>query len=261
MPRRICACAAALAMAAVAPAAADVTVFAASSLTDAVENVGRMCARETGLKLRVSVAGSGALARQIELGAPADIFISADEEWMDYLESKSRIEPGSRTPYLTNRLVLIAPEIAPEIVDETSRFDWNDPQALVEALTHKRLSMGEPESVPAGRYAREALEALGIWSGISDRIAAAENVRVALAWVARGETPFGIVYRTDARVSDKVRIVSDFPTALHAPIRYPIALIAGQADADAQKALACFLSDDAKLEFVSFGFIDAGAVN
>src|SRR5687767_1062040 len=170
-----------------------VVVFAAASLTDAVTEVGAAFTRETGVPIKPSFAASSALARQIEAGAPAHVFFPADEEWMDYLEQKKLLAPGSRRDVLGNRLVLIAPSTSLAAVKIT-----NGP-ALLSAIGTARLATGDPDSVPAGKYAKAALTSLGAWDPISRRLVRAENVRAALAFVARGEASFGVVYHTDAR--------------------------------------------------------------
>jgi molybdate transport system substrate-binding protein len=201
------------------PSAHTVLVFAAASLTDALEEVDRAFTEQTQVPVKASFASSSVLARQIEAGAPAEVFLSADSEWMDYVEQRHLLAAGSRHDLLGNRLVLIAP------ADSTVRLSIGPHFDLPRALGTGRLAMGDPDSVPAGLYGRAALEKLGIWSQVSSRVAAAENVRAALAFVARGEAPLGIVYRTDALAEKRVRIVDVFPESTHPPIKYPVALL------------------------------------
>ena len=194
------------------------TVFAASSLTDALGEVGETYTRRSGVRVRFSFAGSSVLARQIESGGPADAFISADREWMDYLARRDLIQPATRADIASNVLVLVSPADSRLALKIAPGF------ALAQALgANGRLSIGDPQTVPAGRYARAALTSLGVWSSVSSRIIAADNVRTALNFVALGEAPLGIVYATDMRGNDKVRIVDTFPAGLHEPITYPAA--------------------------------------
>lgn len=199
--------------------AADVTVFAAASLKESLDEQVKAFASGTGDKIVVSYAASNALARQIEAGAPADIFISADLEWMDYLDQRRLLAPGS-LELLRNSLVLIAPASSASVLKIRPNFP------LAAALGEEKLAMANPDSVPAGKYGRSALETLGVWSSVEKRVARAENVRAALALVSRGEAPFGIVYRTDALADKGVRIIDEFPPGSHPPIIYPAALLA-----------------------------------
>lgn len=212
-----------LAMAFAVPASAqpraDVTIYAAASLRDALDELAREYERQGRGKAAISYAGSPMLARQIEKGAPADIFISADTDWMDYLAKLGRIRIETRVSLLTNRLVLITPAGTQTTLRIGPRFP------LAELLGDRRLAMADPDSVPAGKYGRAALEALGVWNEVAPKIARAENVRAALALVARAETPFGIVYRTDALAEPRVRMVGEFPASLHPPIVYPAAVV------------------------------------
>lgn len=196
-------------------------VFAAISLTEVLQDIAADYAGSGALRPEFSFAASSALARQVEAGAPADIFISADAEWMDYLEARDLLRPGTRRDIAGNRLVLIAPS-GSEMALQLSRG-----ADIAGMLAGGRLASGDPDSVPAGRYARSALMYLGIWPALSDRLARAENVRVALAWVARGEAPLGIVYATDALSETRVRVVDTFDTETHPPIRYPAAALRG----------------------------------
>ncbi|HET7197023.1 MAG TPA: molybdate ABC transporter substrate-binding protein [Burkholderiales bacterium] len=193
-------------------------VFAAASLKNALDEAAHAYAAG---KVVVSYGASSTLARQIESGAPADVFISADLDWMDYLGKRGLLLPGTRRDLLGNRLVLIAPATQPVKLAPAPGF------ALAKALGGGRLALADPASVPAGRYARAALEKLGVWDSVAGRLAAAENVRAALAFVARGEAPLGIVYATDAREEPRVRVAGVFPDDTHPPIIYPAALLRG----------------------------------
>ena len=245
--RWIVALLAAWALSALPASAQTVTVFAAASLKDALDDAGRAYEARTGVKVRVSYAATSAIARQIEQGAPADIFISADSEWMDYLAQRRLIEPSSRRDLLGNRLVLIAPAGSKVAL----RIGRGMP--LDRALGGGRLAVAGPQ-VPAGKYAREALAALGVWSTVAGRVVDAENVRTALQYVARGEAPLGVVYETDARVEPRVRIVGTFPAFTHPPIVYPAAVTASSRGSDAARFLA-FLSGREALEvFRRYGF-------
>lgn len=238
-----------------APArAADVTVFAAASLTDVLEDVGTRYEEKTSNHVVFSFAASSALAKQIENSAGADIFISADTGWMDYLASKALLDRSTRKNLLGNSLVLVAPADSNTIIKITNSFP------LLAALQGGRLSMADPESVPAGRYGRDALIALGVWPAVQDHIASAENVRVALAYVARKEAPLGIVYKTDAMSEPKVRIVGTFPASSHQPIIYPAALIK-DAKPEAKDFLNYLSSSDARTAFERAGFAIFGAAN
>jgi molybdate transport system substrate-binding protein len=230
--------------------AADITVFGAASLTDALEDVARAYVAKGGVPLRFSFASSSTLARQIEAGAPGQIFASADEKWMDYLAARDLIVPSSRVTFLGNALVLIAPaESTQEPLEITSALDL---AALLGP--DGRLSVGDPEHVPAGRYAREALTALGLWGKVEDRLARGDNVRAALALVERGETPLGIVYSTDARQSKGVKIVGTFPADSYTPVSYPFAILKGQDNAEVQRAFDFLTGPEARKIYESHGF-------
>jgi molybdate transport system substrate-binding protein len=223
-------------------------VFAAASLTDVLGEIGKGYESTTGKRVKFSFAASSALARQIEAGARADLFVSADLEWMDYLADRKLIAADSRRNVAGNRLVLIAP------ADSTARIEVVDGLDLRGALGERRLAIADPDIVPAGRYAKAALEALHAWSGVSERLARAENVRVALAYVASGETPLGIVYETDARVEPRVRIVGTFPAESHPEIRYPAALTS-VAEGDAKGFLDFLDGPQARAAFTRYGFV------
>jgi molybdate transport system substrate-binding protein len=227
--------------------AGPVIVFAAASLTNALQDVGDEFTKSTGIAVKFSFAASSALARQIESGAPADVFVSADVDWMDYLQTRKLIQPGTRRELLGNQLVLIAP------TDSTVHLKLGPHAALAAALGNGRLATGDPDSVPVGRYARAALTQLGIWDSVASRIVGAENVRAALALVARGEVPLGIVYRTDALVESSVRIVDEFPADSHPPITYPVALPKG-AKSSAAPFATYLATPAADAIFTKYGF-------
>ena len=206
---------------AAADAEREMAVVAAASLTDVLQEIGAAFRAKTGLATRFSFAASSALARQIESGAPAQVFVSADVEWIDYLADRKLVDPATRRNVASNALVLIAP------ADSGMKLDITPGFALAAALGKGRLALADPGSVPAGRYAKAALTALGAWSSVESRLAPAESVRAALAFVSRGEAPLGIVYRTDARVDPRVRVVGAFPAGSYPPIVYPAAAVAG----------------------------------
>ncbi len=203
--------------------AADAVVFAAASLKNALDAVAAKWHAESGKTVTISYAASSTLAKQIENGAPADLFISADLKWMDYLQQHQLIKPQSRVDLLGNSLVLIAPKNSAAATQAPLTIAPGLPLA---ALLGKdgRLAMADPDAVPAGLYGKAALTRLGLWPSVAPRIAAAENVRAALALVARGEAPLGIVYKTDAAVGPAVKVVGTFPADSHPPITYPLAL-------------------------------------
>ena len=229
--------------------ARDVVVFAAASLKNALDDASAAWTRETGRRVVISYAASNALAKQIEAGAPADLFFSADLDWMDYAASKGLVRPESRVNLLGNALVLIAPKGSALQVSPQPGLD------LAAVLGSDRLAMGHVDAVPAGKYGRAALETLGAWNGVRDRIAQTDNVRAALILVSRGEAPLGIVYRTDAASDPNVRIVATFPEGSHPPIVYPVALTAESSHPDAASLLAFLRSDKAKATFEKQGFI------
>lgn len=210
------------------PAATPLTVFAAASLTNVLQDIGAAWVAGGAAPPRFSFAASSVLARQIEAGAKADVFFSADQEWMDYLAGRGLIRGDTRRDVLSNRLVLVAP------AGSTVELKIAPGFPLVATLGKGRIATGDPDYVPAGKYARSALMTLGVWGDVADRLVRAENARVALAFVARGEAPLGIVYATDAKADAKVRVVDTFPADTHLPITYPIAAIKDSgADADA----------------------------
>jgi molybdate transport system substrate-binding protein len=203
---------------------AAITVFAAASLTDALQQIGTEFTKSSHIQVKYSFAASSALARQIESGAAVDVFVSADQEWMDYLDSKKLIQADTRRNLVTNRLALVAPADSNIQLKIERRF------ALLDALGLRgRLATGDPDSVPVGKYAKAALSSLEVWPQIEPRLVRAENVRAALAFVARGEVPLGIVYETDAQVEPGVKVIGLFPESSHPPITYPVALLNGAA--------------------------------
>jgi molybdate transport system substrate-binding protein len=236
-----------------AQAPRSVLVFAAASMKGALDVVGAIVARRTGVALKVSYAATSTLARQIEEGAPADIFVSADEQWMDYLAERRLIAPASRLDLVSNRLVLIAPK------DRVPALTIAPGFAIAPALgATGRLAIADPASVPAGRYGKAALTALGVWPGVASRLAPADNVRAALQFVARGEAPLGIVYASDVVAEPAVAVVGTFPAGSHPPILYPAALTV-RANANAQTALDAIASMEARALFVKHGFVAPGS--
>jgi len=228
-------------------ASAEVTVFAAASLTDVLQEIGTAFRADTGTGTRFSFAASSALARQIESGAPAGVFVSADVEWMDHLAERGAIDATTRRNVAGNALVLIAPASSPVRLEVTPGF------SLAGALQGGRLAVADPASVPAGRYARAALMALDAWDPVEARLAPAENVRAALALVSRGEAPLGIVYRTDAKVDSGVRVVGEFPAGTHAAIVYPAARVIGS-DSAARTFVQYLSGPKAQAIFARHGF-------
>ena len=225
-----------------------VVVFAAASLKTALDRIAADWQAKTGTHISLSYAASSAIAKQIEAAAPADLFFSADLRWMDWLSERKLIAEDTRKTLLGNALVLIAPK------DSTIQLKIEPGFKLAEALGSGRLAMGEPKSVPAGTYGQAALEKLGVWDQVSTRFAGAENVRVALAYVARGETPLGIVYATDAKSEPNVKVVDTFPADSHPPIVYPVALTASSKNADAKAFLDHLSSPEARAVFEGEGF-------
>jgi molybdate transport system substrate-binding protein len=223
-------------------------VFAAASLTDTLQKVSDAYTKSSGTPVKLSFAASSALAKQIESGARADVFFSADQEWMDYLDERQLIQRESRADLLGNRLVLIAPR------DSKVALKLGPGAPILAALGNAgRLATGDPDSVPAGKYAKAALSSLKLWDGLQPRLARAENVRVALMYVARGEAPLGVVYATDAVVEPRVRIVDQFPENSHEPISYPVAQTR-TASANAASYLAFLRGPGARSIFIEAGF-------
>jgi molybdate transport system substrate-binding protein len=234
-----------------APAAAkakSITVFAAASMKSALDDINAAFLKATGTKVTASYAASSALARQLELGAPADVFASADLDWMDYSAGKKTIKDETRVNLLGNKLVLVARKDSK--IDSVALAPGFD---LAKLIGDGRIATGEVSSVPVGKYAKSALEKLGIWASVEKRFAMADNVRAALALVARGEAVLGIVYETDAKVEKNVKIVGAFPADSHAPIVYPVAATAN-AKPEAAAYLAFLRSATAKAVFEQYGF-------
>lgn len=223
-------------------------IFAAASLKNALDAANGQWQKETGKTAKISYAASSALAKQIEQGAPAQMFISADLAWMDYLAGKNLIKADTRSNLLGNRIVLVAPKDKAQPIEIKPGFD------LAKVVGDGRLSMANVDAVPAGKYGKAALEKLGVWTSVSGKIAQAENVRAALLLVSRGEAPAGIVYQTDAASDPSVAIIGTFPADSHPPIIYPIALTAGADHPDATAFLTYLKSPKAKPFFEAQGF-------
>lgn len=226
-----------------------VTVFAATSTTNAVTEIGDIFSKRNQERLLPSFASSSTLAKQIENGAPADIYISANVKWMNYLEEKQIIETGTRIDLLSNRIVLIVPaDSSVSRVRIVPEFD------LLKLIGDSRLSMGDPDHVPAGIYGRQALESLGVWAPIEKRVARSKDVRAALTLVERGEATVGLVYATDAAITGKVKVVGTFPQTSHSPIIYPAAVVAGKRSPATDRFMALLRSPEAGAVFEKFGF-------
>jgi molybdate transport system substrate-binding protein len=239
---------AALPLAMPAAAAEKVTVFAAASLKNALDAANAAWQAESGNETAVSYAASSALAKQIEAAAPADLFISADLAWMDYVAEKKLIKDDTRSNLLGNRIVLVAPKDKAAVVDIKEGFD------LAGLVGDGKLAMGAVDSVPAGKYGKAALEKLGVWSSVEGKVAGAESVRAALALVSRGEAPYGIVYETDAAADPGVAVVGTFPEESHPPIIYPVAILAESTSASAAAYLDFLKSEKAAPFFTQQGF-------
>jgi molybdate transport system substrate-binding protein len=234
-----------------APASASaprpLTVFAAASLKNALDAVDAAYAKAGGGPVSASYAASSTLARQIDQGAPADVFVSADSGWMDYVDKKGLLRRGSRHDLLTNHLALIAPKSSTVKLTPAKGFP------LAAALRGGRLAMAGLD-VPAGRYGQAALASLGVWDQVKGHVAFGENVRAALIFVARGEAPLGIVYDTDAVIDPNVRIVGLFPDASHPRIVYPVAVVAASKNPAAERYLAFLQGGEARAIFAKYGF-------
>ena len=225
-----------------------VTVFAAASLKNALDAVSTACEADVGEAATVSYAASSALAKQIEEGAPADVFISADLDWMKYLSDKSLIKNDTEVKLLGNRIVLVAPADSKAEAKIEKGFD------LAGILGDGKLAMGDVKAVPAGKYGKAALESLGVWASVEGKVAQAENVRAALKLVSTGEAPLGIVYQTDANAEPGVKVVGTFPEDSHPQIIYPVAQTAGSKDGETPAFLKCLQSAKAKELFEAQGF-------
>lgn len=232
-----------------AAAPQSLLVFAAASTTNALTDVGRAFQARTGIKVVNSFASSSTLAKQIARGAPADIYVSANVKWMDYLEKSGALQPGARFDLLHNRIVLIAPDQSP-----LGPLEVKKGLKLAALLAGGRLAMGNPDHVPAGIYAKQALVSLGLWPQVGPKIAAAPNVRVALALVERGEAPMGVVYATDAAITKKVKVLGVFPRDSHKPIVYPAAMLQGRDSAAGRRYLKFLRSPAAAAIFKKYGF-------
>jgi molybdate transport system substrate-binding protein len=226
----------------------QITVFAAASLKNALDETNTAFTKATGLKVIASYEASSALAKQIEQGAPADIFISADLRWMDYASEHKLIKPDTRVNLLGNKLVLIAPRDSR--LDHVTIGDGFD---IAKLAADGRIAVADVKAVPAGLYAKAALEKLGAWTAAEPKLAQAENVRATLAFVARGETPVGIVYETDARIEPKVKIIGAFPDGSYPPVTYPVATTAN-GNAAAARYLSFLATPAAKAIFERYGF-------
>jgi len=230
-------------------AAENVTVFAAASLTNALQDIASEYEKGKDVKIVSSFASSSTLARQIEQGAPADLFISADQQWMDYASEKKTIDNGSRVTLLGNDLVLVAPTASqPQPVNISKTTDWKS------LLKGQRLAVGDPDHVPAGIYAKEALQNLGAWEQLSPLMARSNSVRAALALVERNETPYGIVYGSDAIASKKVTVVGIFPKESHKPVEYPLAIVTDHNNARVKAFYDYLKGPEAAVVFKKYGF-------
>ncbi|MGH8719043.1 MAG: molybdate ABC transporter substrate-binding protein [Burkholderiales bacterium] len=229
--------------------AQKILVFAAASLRDALDEIARGYDQQSNVKVLLSYAASSALAKQIESGAPADIFVSADLDWMDYLDKKKLIDAKSRVNLVGNRLVLISgadAKLQPAI-------GLNVP--MIDLLRSERIAIANPDHVPAGKYARAALEHLGVWVSIQEKLVRTDNVRVALSLVSRGEVPTGIVYLSDAMADKQVRVVGEFAADSHPAIIYPAALVAESKNTSGPPFLNHLVSEQARAIFKKHGFI------
>ncbi len=227
----------------------DVLVFGAASLKNALEEANNLFLFENGSGIKVSYGASSALAKQIENGAPADVFISADPDWMDYVAERKLINPETREKFLGNKLVLITGANSNVALTIGQNFP------LAQALGNGRLAMADPAAVPAGKYGKAALEKLGVWASVANKVAPAQDVRAALLFVSRGEAPLGIVYQTDAAADKNVKVVATFPESTHPPIIYPIAILASSTNGVAPVYVQYLLSPKAAPFFEKQGFV------
>lgn len=231
-----------------APAGNGPLVLAAASLQEAMNAAADRWAEKGRPRPRISFAGSSALARQIEAGAAADLFVSADEAWMDVVERKGLLRPGTRVSFLRNALVLVAPR------NSSLRLALRPGFPLARALGTGRLAIADPQAVPAGIYARQALMRFEVWNSVAPKLAPAENVRAALALVSRGAAPLGVVYATDVKADPRVRAVGTFPPASHDPISYPVAVLKTSRHPDTAGFHRFLVSSEGKAIFRRFGF-------
>ncbi|HCE1605665.1 TPA: molybdate ABC transporter substrate-binding protein [Vibrio parahaemolyticus] len=228
-------------------AATDLKVYAASSMTNAIDEIAQDFKEKYDVTVTPVYGGSSSIARQIINGAPADVFISANTKWMDYLVDEGVIDSDNVTNLVRNSLVLIAPQSS-----NLAAFNFADANAWEAALNGSRLALGNPTSVPAGMYAKESLTTLGVWKEIQTKVAPAKNVRLALALVERGEAPLGVVYKTDAQLTSKVKIVGEFASDTHAAIVYPAAVV--NDSTESRQFFQYLKSEDAKRVFAHYGF-------
>ncbi|EIF8959386.1 molybdate ABC transporter substrate-binding protein [Vibrio parahaemolyticus] len=228
-------------------AATDLKVYAASSMTNAIDEIAQDFKEKYDVTVTPVYGGSSSIARQIINGAPADVFISANTKWMDYLVDEGVIDSDNVTNLVRNSLVLIAPQSSSLAV-----FNFADANAWEAALNGSRLALGNPTSVPAGMYAKESLTTLGVWKDIQTKVAPAKNVRLALALVERGEAPLGVVYKTDAQLTSKVKIVGEFASDTHAAIVYPAVVV--NDSTESRQFFQYLKSEDAKRVFAHYGF-------
>lgn len=242
-----------VAAAAIAPAGAREAkgplVLAAASLQESLTAAADAWTKRGHARPTLSFAASSALARQIDAGAPADLFISADEPWMDDVQRNGHVAPGTRVSFLANRLVLVAPAAS------KATLPIRKGMPLAQALGDGKLAMADPDAVPAGKYGKAALTALGVWPQVEAKVARGDSVRAALAFVERGEAPFGIVYETDAKASRGVRIVGVFPEGSHPPITYPVARLTSSTSAEAEGFRLFLISATGRALFQSYGFL------
>jgi molybdate transport system substrate-binding protein len=236
-----------LSVSSAANAATELKVYAASSMTNAVNDIAQQFETKYDVTVTPVYGGSSSIARQILNGAPADIFISANTKWMDYLVKSKAVKNDSVTNLVRNSLVLIAPKAS-----TIEPFDFSDANAWNQALEGNRLALGNPVSVPAGMYAKESLTNLGVWKKLERQIAPAKNVRLALALVERGEAPLGVVYKTDALLTDKVKVVGEFANDTHADIIYPAAIV--KDSTQSEQFFEYLKSDDAKKSVCTIRF-------
>ncbi len=238
-----------LGLSATAARADDIMVFAAASLTNALNEIGEAFTARTGHTVKPSYAASSALAKQVEQGSPAHVFASADLKWMDYLTQAKLVNADTRFNLLGNTLVLVAPADS-----RLTRLELDAKTDLAALAGDGRIATGNPDSVPVGLYFKQAMERAGQWGKVAPKIAGADSVRAALALVERGEVPLGVVYATDAAVSKKVKVIGTFPGTMHDPVVYPFALIAGKETPAAKAFLDYVRSDAAKGVFAKYGF-------
>lgn len=225
------------------------TIYAAASTTEAVKEIAAEFGIEEACAVTTVFAGSSTLARQIDQGAPAQLFLSANERWMDWLEARGHIVPQNRASLLTNKLVLIVPK-----KDNLVPLYLNDPGSLKKLIGDGKLALANPDAVPAGIYTKEALQSLGHWGDVHQQIVTADSVRVALAWVERGEAAAAAVYRTDALISDKVSVAAEFPDTSYSPIAYPLAMLGRAPHPDTERFFAYLKSYEAAEIFAKYGF-------